>query len=67
MNIRCPKCGKPAKWEGNKWRPFCSERCKALDLGAWASEDYKVAGEESIDENDTKDAKDANTNDDALH
>ena len=26
----------------NLWRPFCSERCKSLDLGAWASEAYRV-------------------------
>jgi endogenous inhibitor of DNA gyrase (YacG/DUF329 family) len=27
----------------NRWRPFCSERCRGMDLGAWASEDYRVA------------------------
>lgn len=40
--VKCPGCNMMATWEGNKWRPFCSERCKMLDLGAWASEDYKV-------------------------
>lgn len=39
---RCPGCKKKTAWEENPWRPFCSERCKMLDLGAWASEDYKV-------------------------
>lgn len=29
----------------NKWRPFCTERCKMIDLGAWASESYRVPGE----------------------
>lgn len=29
---------------GNRWRPFCSERCKRIDLGAWASEQYRIAG-----------------------
>ncbi len=42
---KCPKCKKRVKGEGNKWRPFCSERCKMLDLGAWASEDYKIPDE----------------------
>ena len=31
---------------GNKWRPFCSERCKMIDLGAWAAESYRVPAEE---------------------
>lgn len=44
-NMRCPRCRKVAPWEENKWRPFCSERCKTLDLGAWASEDYKIPDE----------------------
>jgi len=30
----------------NKWRPFCSERCKMIDLGAWAAEDYRIAGKD---------------------
>lgn len=33
-------------WEENPWRPFCSERCKLLDLGKWASDEYRVEGEE---------------------
>ncbi len=39
----CPKCGKPSMWNDNPSRPFCSERCKLVDLGAWANEDYRVA------------------------
>lgn len=39
----------------NKWRPFCSERCKTLDLGDWAAERYRVATEEKPeDANDEK-------------
>jgi len=30
---------------GNRWRPFCSERCKMIDLGTWASDGYVVPGE----------------------
>jgi endogenous inhibitor of DNA gyrase (YacG/DUF329 family) len=40
--ITCPKCRKPIVWEGNAHRPFCSERCRLLDLGAWADESYRV-------------------------
>ena len=38
----CPRCGEPSVWEGNTFRPFCSERCKLIDLGAWASGEYKL-------------------------
>ena len=39
----CPRCGALAPFApGNAWRPFCSERCKLIDLGAWASEAYRV-------------------------
>ena len=42
---RCPTCREPIVWEGNADRPFCSERCRLIDLGAWASERYRVPGE----------------------
>ncbi len=39
----CPQCGKPVDWTAhNPFRPFCSERCKTIDLGAWATERYRV-------------------------
>lgn len=50
VTIKCPRCGRKTKWEGNRWRPFCSRRCKTLDLGAWASQDYRIEGEEARDE-----------------
>jgi len=43
----CPRCKKPAHWTDNPFRPFCSERCKMIDLGAWANEDYRVPAEDS--------------------
>lgn len=41
----CPTCKQPTAWEENPWRPFCSERCKLIDLGLWATEHYRVPGE----------------------
>jgi len=42
--IACPACGGPSLYSPeNPWRPFCSERCKNHDFGAWASESYRVA------------------------
>ena len=43
--IPCPRCRRETPWAGNPFRPFCSERCKLLDLGAWAGEEYRVPGE----------------------
>ena len=41
--VRCPACGGPSLFAPeNPWRPFCSERCTQIDLGAWASEAYRV-------------------------
>jgi len=42
MKIICPVCKNITTWEENSFRPFCSERCKLIDLGAWASGEYKI-------------------------
>ncbi|MBI5331409.1 MAG: DNA gyrase inhibitor YacG [Betaproteobacteria bacterium] len=45
--VTCPTCGNPVEWRPeNTWRPFCSERCKMIDLGAWANEEYKAPVQE---------------------
>lgn len=44
--MKCPSCHRPAQWEDNPHRPFCSERCKLLDFGAWANEEFSVPAEE---------------------
>ena len=46
--MKCPTCHRPAVWEDNPHRPFCSERCKLIDFGAWANEEYAVPAEEKI-------------------
>ena len=41
--VNCPQCGKIVLWdEANRYRPFCSERCKLIDLGEWATESYRI-------------------------
>lgn len=43
MKVECPNCKKSVEWsESNPFRPFCCERCKLIDLGAWANEEYRV-------------------------
>lgn len=49
--VRCPACGGDSVYgPRNLFRPFCSERCKNLDLGAWASESFRVPTEAPSDE-----------------
>jgi hypothetical protein len=43
--VKCPTCGKQVEYSGNEFRPFCSERCQLLDLGAWADEEYQLPAE----------------------
>ena len=41
--VVCPLCGVEHAWDaGNRFRPFCSERCKLTDLGKWANEEYRI-------------------------
>lgn len=41
--VACPQCGARVEWAPtSKFRPFCSQRCKLIDLGAWASESYRI-------------------------
>ncbi len=43
LTVQCPTCSASVEWvTASEWRPFCSERCKLIDLGAWASESYRV-------------------------
>ena len=49
--VRCPTCGGDSVYAPtNPYRPFCSERCKGVDLGAWASEDFRVPDEAPPDD-----------------
>jgi endogenous inhibitor of DNA gyrase (YacG/DUF329 family) len=54
--VSCPQCGAPVAWSpASRFRPFCSERCRMIDLGAWACESYRVpVVEESVDADDER-------------
>ncbi len=48
--VRCPQCGEYSLWSTeNPWRPFCSQRCKQIDLGCWANESYRIPVAETTD------------------
>ena len=44
--IKCPTCQQPTVWQDNPYRPFCSRRCRMLDLGCWVDEEYRVPAED---------------------
>jgi endogenous inhibitor of DNA gyrase (YacG/DUF329 family) len=51
--VPCPRCGTRREWSGNAHRPFCSERCRLIDLGGWLSGENAIPGEpadEPVDE-----------------
>lgn len=46
-NVTCPTCGKTTPYSlDNPYRPFCSQRCKMIDLGQWANEEYRIPEQE---------------------
>ena len=54
--VPCPICGKPAPFTPeNPYRPFCSERCKLIDLGQWATESYRIPDSGNVPSKDTDD------------
>ncbi len=53
--VRCPRCGGDSEYAAsNPWRPFCSERCRSADFGAWASEGYRVAPAQEADDEEER-------------
>ncbi len=60
MKIKCPICRKKTDWQDNPDRPFCSERCKLIDLGKWASEQYRFDGKSEDSVTETPSEKEIN-------
>jgi len=58
MEVRCPRCGKDVEWEGNPFRPFCSERCRMIDLGEWMDGQYAIPGGSADGEHDEEEEED---------
>ena len=52
MLIKCPRCGNETSFEGNPYRPFCSERCKLVDLGKWVTGTYRIPTKAEEEEED---------------
>jgi endogenous inhibitor of DNA gyrase (YacG/DUF329 family) len=62
---KCPTCDKQVEWQDNPFRPFCSERCKLIDLSKWVSEEYRVPGQsvpgEPVEDDEDHSRPDTNT------
>jgi endogenous inhibitor of DNA gyrase (YacG/DUF329 family) len=63
MKVKCPNCEKPVEWsDQSPDRPFCSERCKMIDLGQWASEEHAIPGKSVEEEMMSEQLKDLDPN-----
>ena len=50
-SVPCPTCGKNVEWtQASPWRPFCSERCRLIDLGEWLDEGHRIPDKPADDQ-----------------
>ncbi len=59
--VKCSHCSLEFNYYASEYRPFCSERCKMIDLGHWLQESYKVSSEGPPDEESMEEARDEET------
>ncbi len=53
IQVHCPTCQKIVVWQtDNAWRPFCCKRCQLIDLGEWAAEEKRIAGQPEAQDNE---------------
>jgi endogenous inhibitor of DNA gyrase (YacG/DUF329 family) len=64
--VKCPTCQREIEWSASPYKPFCSERCRLIDLGAWLSEQRAIPGDVQSppdgEESNVTDATDRDTN-----
>jgi len=54
--VKCPSCKREVPWTAEQqFKPFCSERCRLIDLGEWVMEEKRIAGESLLSEDDNDD------------
>lgn len=52
LKVNCPRCKESFEYYSSEFRPFCSDKCKMIDLGLWLTENYKVPSQKPLDETD---------------
>jgi len=61
--VKCPNCKKPVEWsEKSLFRPFCSERCRLIDLGSWADGSYAIPSSESVNPDSEQSSENQDSN-----
>lgn len=61
--IKCPYCKKSFIYQNSLFRPFCSEKCKMIDLGKWLNEDYTIPSDDSNEKESLNDTNDLDNHD----
>jgi len=56
--VKCPTCKREIDWNASPFRPFCSERCRLIDLGAWLSEKRAIPAETAAESDPPRDPAD---------
>jgi uncharacterized protein len=57
--VKCPTCKREIDWSTSPFRPFCSERCRLIDLGAWLSEQRAIPSDAAAEETESGQSEDA--------
>ncbi|PIP95489.1 MAG: DNA gyrase inhibitor YacG [Bdellovibrio sp. CG12_big_fil_rev_8_21_14_0_65_39_13] len=52
LKVKCPRCKESFEYYSSEFRPFCSDKCKMIDLGQWLTENYRVPSQKPLDEVD---------------
>lgn len=52
--VKCPTCRREIDWESSPFKPFCSERCRMIDLGAWLSEQRSIPADATHSESESE-------------
>jgi endogenous inhibitor of DNA gyrase (YacG/DUF329 family) len=56
--VNCPNCGRPVEWTpASRYRPFCSERCRLIDLGEWLAENHRIPDSADAPRDDLEDSE----------
>jgi endogenous inhibitor of DNA gyrase (YacG/DUF329 family) len=55
--VKCPTCRRDVEWSpASQFRPFCSDRCRLVDMGRWLSEQHRIPDESTAAEEPLPDA-----------
>jgi uncharacterized protein len=65
--VKCPTCRREIDWSASAFRPFCSERCRLIDLGAWLTEKHAISGDAAEVGSESKEDRTAGDRDNVSH